>query len=127
MKISWRRGAQDVWTHANSPRTRSRSGCNVPFLARQLPPPAKRNFPAAHEYGTALWRAGGGSFGGEANIPTGTADYPFTLTYDPNGADGRGTVNATLATYTAVMTLDDGHKADGALFNRFGIQCHEER
>lgn len=78
-------------------------------------------FLAYLEYGTALWRAGGGSFGGEASIPTGATDYPFSLTWDPNGAGGLGTVTATLGTYSAVMTLDAGHKADGAIFNRFGI------
>ena len=78
-------------------------------------------FIAYLDYGTALWRAGGGSFGGEAQIPTGAADYPFSFTYDPNGAGGRGSVTATLGTYIASMTLDAGHKADGATFNRFGI------
>lgn len=78
-------------------------------------------FLAYLDYGTSKWRAGGGSFGGEAQIPTGTADYPFTLTYDPNGAGGRGHVTATLGPYTADMTLDAGHKEDGATFNRFGI------
>ena len=78
-------------------------------------------FLAYLDYGTGLWRAGGGSFGGEAPIPTGTNDYPFSLNYDPNGAGGRGTVTATLGTYTTVMTLDAGHKADGATFNRFGL------
>jgi hypothetical protein len=73
------------------------------------------------EYGTGLWRAGGASFGGEATIPSGTSDYPFSLNYDPNGAGGLGTVNATFGGYTTVMTLDSGHKADGAMFNRFGI------
>lgn len=78
-------------------------------------------FLAYLDYGTSLWRAGGGSFGGEAQIPTGTVDYPFTLNYDPNGADGRGHVTATIGDYSADMTLDAGHKADGATFNRFGI------
>jgi hypothetical protein len=78
-------------------------------------------FIAYLDYGTALWRAGGGSFGGEAQIPSGAADYSFSLNYDPNGAGGRGTVTATLGSYTSVMTLDAGHKADGATFNRFGI------
>jgi hypothetical protein len=77
-------------------------------------------FLAYLDYGTSLWRAGGGSFGGEAAIPTGVA-YPFTLEYDPNGAGGLGAVTATLGDYTAVMTLDTGHKADGATFSRFGI------
>lgn len=78
-------------------------------------------FHAYLDYGTALWRAGGASFGGEAQIPTGAADYPFSLNYDPNGAGGRGTVTATFGSYSNVMTLDLGHKADGALFDRFGI------
>ena len=78
-------------------------------------------FLAYLEYGTALWRAGGGSFGGDAPIPTGDAVYQFSLTYDPEGAGGRGTVTAVLDSYTSVMTLEAGHKADGATFNRFGI------
>ena len=77
-------------------------------------------FLAYLDYGTRLWRAGGGSFGGEAQIPTG-ASYAFSLQYDPNGAEGRGVVTATLGEYTSVMTLDVGHKSDTALFNRFGI------
>src|SRR6266487_4485406 len=56
-----------------------------------------------------------------AAIPSGAAAYPFSLNYDPNGAGGPGTVSATFGSYSNVMTLDSGHKADGALFNRFGI------
>jgi len=78
-------------------------------------------FYAYLEYGTGLWRAGGTAFGGEAAIPSGAASYPFSLNYDPNGAGGLGTVNATFGTYSNVLTLDSGHKADGAMFNRFGI------
>src|SRR2546421_11755187 len=78
-------------------------------------------FYAYLEYGTGLWRAGGTAFGGEAAIPSGSADYPFSLNYDPNGAGGLGTVTATFGSYSTVLTLDSGHKADGALFNRFGI------
>ena len=78
-------------------------------------------FYAYLEYGTSRWRVAGASFGGEAAIPTGAADYPFTLSYDPNGAGGLGAVNATLGPYNVVMPLDAGHKSDGASFNRFGI------
>jgi hypothetical protein len=78
-------------------------------------------FLAYLDYGTSLWRAGGGSFGGEAAIPSGAAIYPFSLEYDPHGAGGSGTVNATLGSYTASMTLDPAHRGDGATFNRFGI------
>jgi hypothetical protein len=78
-------------------------------------------FYAYGEYGTALWRAGGAALGGEAAIPTGTADYPFSLSYDPNAAGGLGAVTASIGSYTTVIPLDSGHKADGATFNRFGI------
>src|SRR5881409_283492 len=78
-------------------------------------------FLAYLEYGTGLWRAGGTSFGGEAAIPSGAATYSFSFNYDPNGAGGLGTVTATFGSYSNVLTLDSGHKADGALFNRFGI------
>jgi hypothetical protein len=78
-------------------------------------------FLAYLEYGTGSWRAGGGSFGGEAQIPSGAADYPFSLNYDPNGAGGLGTVTATIGSHTSTVTLDSGHKVDGATFNRFGI------
>ena len=78
-------------------------------------------FLAYLEYGTGLWRAGGTAFGGEAAIPSGAAAYPFSLNYDPNGAGGLGTVCATFGSYSNVLTLDSGHKADGAIFNRFGI------
>ena len=73
------------------------------------------------EYGTSKWRAGGNALGGEAPIPTGAADYPFTLNYDPSGAGGQGTVTATIGGHSAVLTLEPGHKSDGAVFNRFGI------
>jgi hypothetical protein len=78
-------------------------------------------FYAYLDYGTALWRAGGASFGGEAAIPSGAATYPFSINYDPNGAGGNGAVTATLGPHNVVMPLDAGHKADGATFNRFGI------
>ncbi len=78
-------------------------------------------FHAYLEYGTGLWRAGGASFGAEAAIPSGAASYPFSLSYDPHGAGGLGIVTATFGSYSTVMTLDSGHQADGAIFNRFGI------
>src|SRR5204863_1523078 len=63
-------------------------------------------FLAYLEYGTGSWRAGGTAFGGEVNIPCGTADYPFSLTYNPNGAGGQATVNATIGAWSSVVTLD---------------------
>jgi len=78
-------------------------------------------FHAYLEYGTGRWRAGGASFGSEAAIPSGTADYPFSLSYDPHGAGGRGTLSATLGAYSAFVTLESGHQADGATLTRFGL------
>jgi hypothetical protein len=79
------------------------------------------HFLAYAEYGTGLWRAGAAAFGGEAPIPSGAVDYPFSLNYDPNGAGGRGAISATIGSQSLVVPLDPGHKADGATFNRFGI------
>jgi hypothetical protein len=79
------------------------------------------NFLAYVDYATDQWRAGGGSFNGDMPIPGGTIDYPFSLNYDPNGAAGLSTITATIGSQTAVVTLDPGHKGDGAIFNRFGI------
>jgi hypothetical protein len=78
-------------------------------------------FHAYLEYGTSLWRAGGAALGGEAAIPTGAVDYPFSLNYDPNGAGGVGEVAATVGSYSFAFPLDPSHRTDGATFNRFGL------
>jgi hypothetical protein len=81
------------------------------------------------EYCTARWRAGG-EFIGDVDHRTQKKQqrllacntvHPWTLTYDPKAADGRGAVRVTLGREELVMSLDPGHKADGATFNRFGI------
>jgi hypothetical protein len=79
------------------------------------------HFLAYTEYGTAKWRAGGAALGGEAPIPSGTATYPFSLNYDPNGASGLGSIIATIGSQSVTLPFDAGHKSDGASFNRFGI------
>jgi len=86
------------------------------------------------EYATRLWRAGGDSpqsFPSERDPRTGRdqlkgfaakgAVHRWSLHYDPKGHDGRGAVTATMDGVTAVCHLADGHKADGASFNRFGL------
>jgi hypothetical protein len=78
-------------------------------------------FYAYPEYGTSKWRAGAGALGGEAAIPTGSVDYPFSISYDPAGGGGRGALTAAIGSYTSLVTLDASHKGDGAVFNRFGI------
>jgi hypothetical protein len=87
-------------------------------------------FLAYPEYGTSKWRAGAGSFpgsgGNEYQAPVNTV-MNWTLNYDPSGNGGNGTIVTTLRkasggpTKTATVNLDAGHKADTALFNRFGL------
>lgn len=90
------------------------------------------NFFAYVEYCTSKWRAGGDTtpFPSTTDPQTGRwnligypceKSVPWTLTYDPKGNDGKGAVIATIGKDTARCTLDPGHKADGAVFDRFGI------
>jgi len=90
-------------------------------------------FYAYLEYATAKWRAGGDyprpfSRGTDANgrmIPfefkSNGAVHTWSIRYDPAANGGKGAVTATIDDQTAVCNLDDGHKADGATFNRFGL------
>lgn len=86
------------------------------------------------EYAAQTWRAGGDRPQGfpTAKDPktgrqrlTGFASkgtvHRWTLTYDPDGNNGRGVVTATIDDVKAVCHLADGHKEDGAVFNRFGL------
>ncbi|MDA1054740.1 MAG: hypothetical protein O3C40_30300 [Planctomycetota bacterium] len=91
-------------------------------------------FYAYVEYATARWRAGGDSPGGFAttNDPaTGKSQlqgfaargkpHTWSLTYDPNGNAGGGSLTVTIDDQTAVCLLDPNHKQDGATFDRFGL------
>jgi hypothetical protein len=90
-------------------------------------------FYAYVEYTTGKWRAGGDSPGGFATVKdakTGKttlrgfkpgAALAWSIKYDPTGNKGAGSITVTLGDEKAVCDLDDGHKADGATFNRFGI------
>ncbi|MBI3467304.1 MAG: hypothetical protein HY000_30195 [Planctomycetes bacterium] len=86
------------------------------------------------EYATGRWRAGGDSPQGfptepdpktgrpqPKGFPAGGTVHKWSLRYDPNGNNGGGVVTATIGDQTAVCHLSDGHKADGATFNRFGL------
>jgi hypothetical protein len=90
-------------------------------------------FYAYVEYCTGKWRAGGDSPGGFATVKnpttgrveprgfkTGVAHH-WSLKYDPAGNNGAGAVTVTLGGETAVCHLAAGHKADGAVFDRFGL------
>ena len=82
-----------------------------------------------YEYGTRNWlTAGAGTFEGERYQTTRTEPFPadgtvhrWTMTYDPSGNDGGGTVTLGLDGKTYPLPLEPGHKADGAVFNRFGM------
>lgn len=86
------------------------------------------------EYCTQRWRAGGDqprSFPTEKDPQTGRlklkgfaargAVHRWSLTYDPDANAGRGAITATIDDVQAVCHLAEGHKADGAVFNRFGL------
>jgi hypothetical protein len=90
-------------------------------------------FYAYVEYCTGTWRAGADSPGGFATVRdkesakarlrgfrTGAA-LEWTLRYDPKGNKGGGAVTVTLGGETAVCHLGQGHRADGATFDRFGL------
>ena len=86
------------------------------------------------EYCTSRWRAGADNptpFPSVTNpqtgrsaligVPSGRKVHRWELRYDPAGNNGAGVVTATIDGKTAVCHLDPGHKADGAVFNRFGL------
>jgi hypothetical protein len=91
-------------------------------------------FYAYVEYATSRWRAGGDSPGGFATVEdpeTGRpqlkgfasqgAVHTWSLAYDPEANGGAGSITATIDDETAICHLDEGHQADGAAFNRFGL------
>ena len=86
------------------------------------------------EYCTSRWRAGGDSPGGFTTIrdaatgrtrlkgfPSGPTVHQWSLRYDPAGNGGSGSIVVKLDDETAICHLDEGHKADGASFDRFGL------
>lgn len=86
------------------------------------------------EYATGRWRAGGDSpqsFPMIRNPQTGKAQFKgfpangkpctWSLEYQPEGNNGSGSIVARIEGETAVCHLAPGHKAEGAVFNRFGV------
>jgi hypothetical protein len=82
-----------------------------------------------YEYGTGRWRTGGGgAFEGEQYQRTPTPPFPadgkphrWSLDYDPAGAEGRGEITFKIDDRTYRLTLAEGHRAEGARFDHFGI------
>lgn len=86
------------------------------------------------EYATSRWRAGGDepqSFPmvrdaktGRKELvgfPSGEKVYRWRLKYDPKGNKGQGVIQASIGEHTAICNLQEGHKADGSRFDRFGM------
>ncbi len=80
------------------------------------------------EYGTATWRTGGGqTFEGPYQtatddlIPADGASHHWSLRYDPAGAGGRGEIVLVLDGRTHRAALGEGHRREGAVFDRFGL------
>jgi hypothetical protein len=86
------------------------------------------------EYATGRWRAGGDEprgFPTRRDAKTDRSEFigfaakgavhRWSLRSDPKANGGRGVVTATIDDQMAVCNLAEGHKADGAAFDRFGI------
>jgi hypothetical protein len=79
-----------------------------------------------YEYGTRSWFTGGaGCFEGDRYqtttskpLPADGKPHAWSLEYDPKG---RGAVTFTLDGKPYLLPLEEGHKADGAVFDRFGL------
>lgn len=86
------------------------------------------NYWVFFEYGTKEWRTGGGAtFEGRYQTTKtkpcagdGTV-HAWTLAYDPSGSGGDGEVTFTFDGEPFRAALLPGHKADGAVFDRFGV------
>ncbi|MBI4600677.1 MAG: hypothetical protein HY721_01830 [Planctomycetes bacterium] len=91
------------------------------------------HFYAYVEYCTSKWRAGGDTTpfpsrqdpqSGRMQLigfPSGHTPHGWSIAYDPTGNGGKGVIAATIDDATATCNLDEGHAADGATFNRFGV------
>jgi len=85
------------------------------------------------EYGTKSGRTGGaGAFKGERyqNTPTkpfaaGGTSHRWRLAYDPRAHQGVGQISLRIDDRTYVLPLRDEDRADGAVFDRFGVWNQE--
>jgi hypothetical protein len=82
-----------------------------------------------YEYGTGEYgTGGGGAFEGDRYQTTPTPPFradgtvhEWSLEYDPNETDGRGSVTFRVDDRVYRVPLGEGHKQQGATFDRFGI------
>ncbi|MCB9767445.1 MAG: hypothetical protein H6752_04555 [Candidatus Omnitrophica bacterium] len=83
---------------------------------------------ALADYCTQKWRAGGlGAFDGRyqtTDTPPIKSDgkpHDFIVAYDPKGASGVGEISIAIDGKEWKTELLEGHKEEGAVFNRFGL------
>ena len=82
-----------------------------------------------YEYGTSEWgTGGGGAFDGDRYQTTATLPFAadgtvhkWSLEYDPGGAGSRGLISFRCDDKVYELPLADGHKKQGAKFDRFGL------
>jgi hypothetical protein len=81
-------------------------------------------FAVGVEYGTQTYMAFGKWLlppGGAKHLVTGKR-YRWKLSYDPSGANGRGRIKLSIENVgKTTLDLQPGHKAQGAVFDRFGL------
>ena len=83
------------------------------------------------EYATKRWRINATGFTAETKNPgTGKEEtmefkkgtvHQWSIKYDPAANNGGGSITVTIDDKTSVCPLLEGHRLDGATFNRFGI------
>jgi hypothetical protein len=81
-------------------------------------------FRVLFEYGTGTWHAGGTPplvISGTNLLPANATSHTWNLSYDPNGNSGGGQITFVIDGQTFTLDLAAGDKAEGALFNRFGM------
>ena len=81
-------------------------------------------------YATQRWRTGEDCFAAPQSpqgkrailsMTSGEAVHTWSLKYDPLGNKGGGTITANFDGQKLDVNLEPEHKADGAIFNRFGL------
>jgi hypothetical protein len=93
------------------------------FLGINIEGPSSEGFffyPVYRVHGDGAKALGGGDSLAPRIYPDGKA-HNWSLTYDPEGAGGRGRITVGLDEKICALDLDPGHQAIGAAFDRFGI------
>ena len=128
-RVTLRRGVSDSTTlvgfyhstHSVAVNPSQKHGTPQDFLGAAIEGPSSQGFyfyPVYRTHGDGTSRGMGSN--PPRIYPDGTS-HPWTLEYDPAGADGAGQLTVTLDGHAVRMALGSGHKATGAEFNRFGL------